>query len=256
MGSAAAAVGGGIFQGVMANQSRVAANKGFKNQGGYLQGQEQQALGYYDVLNPYQQAGQSALNPLTGLLSGKQYDESGKETSLTPEQRDELLYQSPGYRFAVQQGQQGLERNQIAHHNSLGGGAQKELAGYLSGTASQYSNNYINQLASLAGIGQNAANTMATGKSAVTQNFGTQIGETMANRGLVNANYYTQLGNIGANTVNSIGGGQSSGGGSGGSGGFGGGNSGFTPTGGGGQFNSAATNQAGMANLAQFAMLA
>jgi hypothetical protein len=222
MGKAVAAVtsvASGVGQGYLANKQRQAAGQAYNKGINSLEDSQSQALGYLD---PYRQAGQTALSPLTGLLTGNQYDpNTGQTTSLTPEQRDNLLYQSPGYRFAVQQGQQGLERNQIANGYSLSGGAQKELAQYLSGAASQYSGDYINQLAGLAGIGQNAANNSA---STVT-NFAPEIAGYKTNQGLTRANYYAQLGNIVGGTGSSLSGlaaGQSSGGGGGnGLGGFG-----------------------------------
>jgi hypothetical protein len=151
----------GVVGGYLA--SNRAARAARKNQGeglGYAQSREATALSYLD---PYASAGEQALSPLTGLLTGKQYDpDTGEYKQLNDEQRDALMYQSPGYRFAVQQGEQGLARSQAARGLSLSGGAQKELASYLSGAASQYSNDYISQLANLAASGQNAATNQAS----------------------------------------------------------------------------------------------
>ena len=131
--------------------------------------------------------------PLSGLLTGQQYDQkTGKTKTLTPEERDALLYQSPGYRFATQQGQQAVERSQAAKGGLLSGGAMKELGSYLSGVASQYSNDYLNQLAGLVGIGQDAATNSAN----VVQGFAADKASTLANKGLVRGNYYNQLGNF------------------------------------------------------------
>ncbi len=202
MGSAISAVTsavGGVFQGYEANKSRQAAGQAYNQGVESLQGSENQSLGY---LNPYLQAGNSALGPLTGLLTGNQYDpKTGQSTALTNDQRNNLYYQDPGYQFALQQGQQGLQKSQIAQGINLSGGAQKELASYLSGSASQYSNNYINQLQNLAQSGQNAANA----SSGVVGQFGPQIAGGITNAGLTNANYYAQLGNIGAATASQIG---------------------------------------------------
>jgi hypothetical protein len=242
---AAGAIGGGIFQGYEANKSRQAAGRAYNAGAESLQGSQAQALGYLD---PYRQAGQTALSPLTGLLTGNQFNpDTGETTQLSPEQRDALLYQSPGYRFSVDQQNQTLDRSQVARGISLSGGAQKELAQYSSGLASQYSNDYINQLASLAGIGQNAATASAN----VVQNFGTNIAGAITNQGLTNANYYSQLGNIGGQTFSQLGG---AGGGQGGQTGGGGGNglssspSNFSSTSN-GQFNSGAFQSAGESQL-------
>ncbi len=178
------------IQGFFANKSRQAAGQGYNQAGDQLNASQNQALGY---LNPYREAGQSALSPLTGLLTGNQYDPTtGQSTALSPEQRDNLLYQSPGYKFSVQQGQQGIERSQAARGGLLSGGAEKELSQYLSGVSSQYSDNYINQLYQLVGIGQSAASNSAN----VVQGFGSDLASVKANEGLVKANYYNQLGNL------------------------------------------------------------
>jgi hypothetical protein len=197
--SSGGAIAGGLFQGYEANKARQAAGQAYNVGINSLKDSKNEALGY---LNPYNEAGQSALTPLTGLLTGNQYDpKTGQSTTLTPEQRDNLLYQSPGYRFALDQGQQGLEKSQVARGISLSGGAQKELAGYLSGSASQYADSYINHLSQLAGLGQNSAHASAN----VVSGFGTQIAGGLTNQGLTKANYYNQIGNIGAKTFSAVG---------------------------------------------------
>lgn len=186
---------GSIAQGYYANKSRQAAGQAYNSGLNSLTDSQNQALGY---LNPYNQAGQTALSPLTGLLTGNQYDPTtGQTTALTPDQRDQLLYQSPGYKFSLDQTTQALQKQQTAQGIALSGGAQKELAQYVSGLSSQYSNDYINQLSQLAGSGQNAANSEAN----TVNNFGSQIADMTTNEGLTHANYYAQLGNIAGNTA-------------------------------------------------------
>lgn len=153
-------------------------------------------------LEPYRNAGGLALSPLTGLLTGNSYDPFTKQTTaLSPEQRDNLMYQSPGYRFAIQQGEQGLERSQTARGLSLSGGAQKELAGYLSGAASQYSDNYINQLSQLAGMGQNAAT--ASGNFQI--GAGSQVANYAQQAGMAGAYGQANTGNAITGLANSVG---------------------------------------------------
>lgn len=198
-GSALAGIGaigaGSIAQGYYANKSRQAAGQAYNSGLNSLKDSQNQALGYLD---PYNQSGQTALAPLTGILTGNQFDpKTGETKTLTPEERDNLLYQSPGYRFSLDQQNQALDRSQVARGISLSGGAQKEIAQYTSGLASQYSSDYINQLAQLAGIGQNAATASAN----TVNNFGSQIADMITNQGLTRANYYSQLGNIAGNTA-------------------------------------------------------
>lgn len=249
--AAIAPIAGGLTQGYYANKTRQATGQAYNQGVASLRSSQDQALGYLD---PYRQAGETALSPLTGILTGNQFDpKTGESTQLTPEQRDALLYQDPGYRFNVQQQDQALQRSQTARGVSLSGGAQKEIAQYSSGLASQYSNNYITQLGNLAGIGQNAANASAN----VVGNFGSQIAGGLVNQGLARANYYSQLGSIGSNTISQVNSAVGAGGFGGGSGGNGlsGASSGFTPTGG-GQFSSGAASGAGANQLSPFTSLA
>lgn len=201
-GGALAAVApavGGVFQGYQANRSRQAAGQAYNTGINSLRDSQNQALGYLD---PYNEAGQSALSPLTGLLTGNQYDpKTGESKTLTPQERDSLLYQSPGYRFSMDQQNQALDKSQVARGISLSGGAQKELAQYSGGLASQYADSYINHLSQLAGLGQNSANASAN----VVNGFGTQIAGGLTNQGLTRANYYNQVGNIGGSTANQVG---------------------------------------------------
>lgn len=179
-----------VGQGYFANKSKQAGERGYNDAFGSLASSEDKALNFLD---PYRETGQLGLAPLSGLLTGQQYDQkTGKTKTLTPEERDALLYQSPGYRFATQQGQQAVERSQAAKGGLLSGGAMKELGSYLSGVASQYSDNYLNQLAGLVGIGQDAATNSAN----VVQGFAADKASTLANKGLVRGNYYNQLGNF------------------------------------------------------------
>jgi hypothetical protein len=118
-----------------------------------------QAAGYLD---PYNKAGQTALSPLTGLLTGNQYDPTtGKTTAIDQNQRMNLFQQSPGYQFSLDQALKGIQASQAARGNLLSGGGQKEIAEFASGYASQNSNDYINQLFQLAGGGQQAAQGQA-----------------------------------------------------------------------------------------------
>lgn len=233
--AAVAPVVGGVFQGYHANKARQAAGQAYNAGINSLKDSQNQALGYLD---PYNEAGQSALSPLTGLLTGNQYDpKTGESKTLTPQERDNLLYQSPGYRFSMDQQNQALDKSQVARGMSLSGGAQKELAQYSGGLASQYADSYINHLSQLAGLGQNSANASAN----VVSGFGTQIAGGLTNQGLTKANYYNQIGNIGAGTANQVG--QAFGGGGGG-----GGSSGGMSGGGGGSNAGAAAGIGSLVN--------
>jgi hypothetical protein len=109
---------------------------------------------------------------------------------------------SPGYTFALQQGQQALARSQAAGGLGSSGGAQQALASYTTGLANQnYQqafNNYqtqnqnaYNRLAGVAGIGQSAtANTNAAAGSYASNagNLMTQAGNAQASGVIGGAN--------------------------------------------------------------------
>jgi hypothetical protein len=146
------------------------------------------AIGYQQ---PFYQSGQLGLSPLTGLLTGQQYDpRTGNTTYLNQEQRQGLFQASPGYQFRLDQGQKTLEASQAARGGLLSGGAAKELNQYSQGIASDEYSNYISQLMGLTGIGQNAANAMGNieigaGNSLAdyTQAGGLAEAQKYANRG-------------------------------------------------------------------------
>src|SRR5260221_702444 len=75
-----------------------------------LQKSKNEAVGY---LNPWSQAGGSALSPLTGLITGNSYNyNTGQSTSLSPDQRNDLFQTSPGYQFRLDQAMKALVQNQ------------------------------------------------------------------------------------------------------------------------------------------------
>lgn len=111
----------------------------------------------------------------------------------------------PGYQFRLDQGQQALERSAAARGGLLSGGALKDTTAYAQGAASQeYGNAYNrfnndqanvwNRLSGLAGVGQQANNTIAQ----VGSNTVSQIGQNTIGAG--NAIAAGQVGS--ANAIN------------------------------------------------------
>lgn len=205
MGISAAVIGGSALigagvQGYYASEAADAAAEANDNALNHLRESESRGLGY---LKPYSEAGELGLGPLTGLLTGNQYDpKTGQTTALNPEQRNSLFQSSPGYQFQLSEGQRALQNSQAARGNLLSGGAVKEGLQYSQGLASQDYNNYINQLAGLTNIGQNAA----TGSANTAIGSGTQIANNMQNAGNIQAQGALNQGNIYGNLFNQIGG--------------------------------------------------
>ena len=118
---------------------------------------------------PWRQAGMGALSDLRSLLSNPQ-----------------SIEESPAYQFRVGEGQKALERNLSARGNMLSGSALKELTRYGQGMASDEYQNQFNRLASLAGIGQAATNTM----TGATGAFGSRLGAAEESLGNIKASSY------------------------------------------------------------------
>jgi hypothetical protein len=96
---------------------------------------------------PYQQAGQQALGQYQSLLSGgaPNFD----------------ISKLPGYQFSLQQGMGAIENSAAARGTSLSGNTLRDLQGFGQGLASTNFNQYMQQLAGLANMGQAAASGVA-----------------------------------------------------------------------------------------------
>lgn len=148
--------------------------------------------GAQQQLQPYQQAGTNALTQLNAVNTG---DYSGFQNS-------------PDYQYALQQGQQAINRQNAATGGRLSGNSLLALNANAQGLASQNLGNYTNRLMGLAGIGQNATNTLVgTGG-----NVASQIGSYQANTGNANSSGIVGSTNAWGNVLDGIVNGNSTGG--------------------------------------------
>lgn len=136
-------------------------------------------------LQPYQDAGTESLNRLLGALglAGGDVPEGGLNA---------MLEATPGYQFRMQQGTQALNRAANAGGNLYSGGTGKALVGYGQGLASDYWGNYLNELAGVTGMGQQAATTSSGnaanfGGSRANALLGTQANRAASAMGSLNA---------------------------------------------------------------------
>lgn len=155
---------------------------------------------------PWLKAGQRSLADLM------QQTQSGSfNTSVDPAQ----LASDPGYQFRMAEGQKALERSASARGMLNSGGALKSLARYSQGFASdEYQNAWnrnnaentgrFNRLASLAGVGQTAAQTMGAMGGQYANNMGNlygAVGNAQAAGAMGAANAFNggmqSLGNLG-----------------------------------------------------------
>lgn len=128
-------------------------------------------------LNPYNQAGQSA-------LSGMQDADFSRDFAMSDYQAD------PGYQFRMAEGMKALENSAAARGSLNSGATLKAISRYGQDMASQeYQNAYnrfnadrdrrFGRLSSLAGIGANAAGQMA----GVAGQYGSNVANTLTGMG-------------------------------------------------------------------------
>lgn len=122
----------------------------------------------YDALNA------AVASQLSQQQTPEDFGTLGKAFSMEDYQED------PGYKFRLEQGQQGLDRSLAARGKTFSGEAAKAAVDYNSGMASQEygnaynryntdQNNLYNMLAGVSGFGQNAANSQVQQGQAYTQ---------------------------------------------------------------------------------------
>lgn len=128
-------------------------------------------------LSPYTATGAGAENKLSNYL--------GLGGTGTGASSADILSTSPGYQFALDQGNQELDRQAAARGNYFSGAALKAGQQYASGLADQTANNYYSQLAGTAGQGLSAAGTVA--------NNTTSLGSAGANSDIATGNTLAQL---------------------------------------------------------------
>ena len=174
----------------------------------------EQFAGAQEDYAPYQQAGTSALDALMRTYGlGKDQngvaDYSGFENS-------------PDYAWALQQGQQSLDRSAAAKGRLYSGAQMQASQRFGQGLATQYLGNYRSGLQGISGQGLNATNALSNYR----MNYGNQLGQGITNLGDIQAARYLGSANIYNNMHNDLmntWGGGSTGGQNGGYGGYGGG---------------------------------
>lgn len=142
---------------------------------------------------PYREVGTNALRTLASSIDSQ-------PTAA------EVMAQ-PGYQFGLQQGQQALDRKFAASGGRISGASLKAAQRYGTDYATtgynaayQRSQDRLNRLAALAGIGQSA-----TGASAAAgQTMATNVGNALSNQGDTNAAAALMRGNTWANAGNQI----------------------------------------------------
>ena len=141
---------------------------------------------------PWLNTGKNALDTLAGLYG------VGSGAGATPDYSE--FYKSPDYNFAMQQGIAGVDAGAAARGSLDSGATRKAETQYASNLASSNFNNYANRLAGLAGVGQNAANTLTS----AGQNTANNVSNIIQNAGNSQASSYLAQGKSYADAVGSI----------------------------------------------------
>lgn len=123
-------------------------------------------------LSPFINAGQGAAGTLSRVTGG-----NGTPADFSS------FFNSPDYKFALDQGTRGVTNYENAQGMGLSGGALKDVAQFNQGLATQQYGNYFNRLMGLATIGSSAAGNLAGNNT----NMSNSIGNTMQAQGQAQA---------------------------------------------------------------------
>lgn len=187
--AAATVVGGAIS----ADSSRKASNTQAASTGAGIAEQQRQADLTRADQAPYRAAGVDALGQL--------------QSGISQQPSAEDVMNTPGYQFGLTQGQTGLDRKIAQMGGRVSGAALKASSQYNTDYATtgfnaayQRSQDRLNRLAALAGVGQTATQSSA----AAGANAGNQISNLLTSQGNASAAGQIAQGNIWANTGNQL----------------------------------------------------
>jgi len=223
-GSVAGAVGSSKAAGAQAKAAGSAAELQHEDQQASLAEQKRQFDLQQKNMAPWLQAGTQGIGTLSSLLKTPG---QGLLTPFTEQFQAPTAAQAqatPGYQFALQQGQNSIQNSAAARGGLLSTGAQKTLDQYSQGLADQtYSDTYnralgeyqqrynifqgnqtneFNRLAGLSGVGQQAATTLGQEGQAAANNVtninataGAQQGNSIMAGGAARASGYAGIAN-------------------------------------------------------------
>lgn len=145
-------------------------------------------------------AARSETATTTGTASGGSgYNALGSPYSM-PMTAAKGFRETPGYQFRVEEGEKGV----LGNLNSLGmknsGAALKALTRFRQGLADQEYGNWLNRIASIAGMGQSQVNTT----NSLSQTAATNIGQGYQDMGAARASGYVGQANAWSNALGGI----------------------------------------------------
>lgn len=167
-----------------------AAKKGAKSQARAAEAAAAEQQRQFDLIQqnqaPFREAGVKALNQLMGLYGLNQGAQEG-----TGRADYSAFLNSPDYQFALQQGQQAVDRSAAARGLLNSGNTLAAAQQYGQGLASQQLGNYRNSLMGLIGGGQEATGQLAQAGLQTGANVGNALmagGNARASGALGSAN--------------------------------------------------------------------
>lgn len=208
--AAAAVVAGGAVAGaaISANGAKSAAQA---SANAAQQGQDDQ-LAMFNTTQanyaPQIQLGQGAANMLSGIYGSGTPGQPGYKAPTTDYSQ---FYNTPGYQFSVQQGQNAINKQAAASGGLYNSSTLAAQGNYVQGQASTQYNSYINQLLSMAGLGNAAASGVGTAATATGQglaNSAMNAGNAQASGILGQSNAFNNalgsIANQGGNFLNGL----------------------------------------------------
>lgn len=151
---------------------------------------------------PQLQLGQGAANMLAGIegIGGVSGGAGGSSTSGSAQPNYAAFYNSPGYQFALSQGQSQVNKQAAASGNLYSSNTLNALGANQQGIASTQYNNYISQLMGMAGLG----NSAASGVSSAATATGSGVANSFGNIGNANASGILGQSNAFSSAIGSI----------------------------------------------------
>jgi hypothetical protein len=143
--------------------------------------------------------GQGAANMLSSIY-GVGGTGTGGSASGQPNPNYSAFYNTPGYQFTLNQGENQINRAAAANGSLYSSNTLTSLNNYAQNTASTQYNSYINQLLSMAGLG----NAAASGVGSAATTTGQGVANSLLNAGNANASGVLGSANAFSNALGSI----------------------------------------------------
>lgn len=198
--SAGVGAAGAIAGGVIASNGAKSAAKTSAQAADKSLGVQQQEFDATTANNkPFLTTGTSALNQLAGLYGLDTVDASGNTlsgggTANANVDPNATFYQTPDYKFALDQGIKATDAGAAARGMLDSGATRKAEIKYGSNLATSAFNGYADRLRQLAGIGQGAANSQANANSGYATNYTNTVtgaANDQANASLISGSNYS-----------------------------------------------------------------